>query len=156
AALLLLGIGGAYLIYQVVIIRDKNGKEVARDKVPPGGTVHIEPQDAKKQEKQPRVAVDPAEEKDAAWLQEVAALSADKQVKAVAAKLKERNPDFDGELTPTIDAGAVTGLRLATDEVKDISPLRALTGLRTLRCGVREGANSRSPLADLSPLKNMK
>src|SRR5262249_34847144 len=27
AALLLLGIGGAYLIYQVVIIRDKNGKE---------------------------------------------------------------------------------------------------------------------------------
>ncbi|HEY7423478.1 MAG TPA: protein kinase [Gemmataceae bacterium] len=134
AALLLLGIGGAYLIYQVVL---------------------IEPENAKKQEKKSK-AVDPAEEKDAAWLKEVAALSPDKQVKAVAAKLKERNPDFDGDMMPTIEPGVVTGLRLATDNVKDISPLRALTGLRDLQCGIREGSNRRSPLADLAPLKNMK
>ena len=89
-----------------------------------------------------------------AWVKQVAALPADKQVEAVAAKLKERNPGFDGKVTPTIENGVVVGLEFASDEVTDISPVRALAGLRTLKCdGSGEGTGW---LADLSPLKDMK
>ena len=86
---------------------------------------------------------------DSAWRNEVATLPAQKQVEAVAGKLKERNPDFDGKVTPTIDDGVVTGVDFSTDQVSDISPLRALTGLRTLRCAGTHG--KKGGLVDLSP-----
>ena len=63
------------------------------------------------------------------WLKESAALPAEKQVEAVAAKLKERNPGFDGKVTPKIENGVVTGLEFLTDNVTDISPVRALAGV---------------------------
>ena len=50
------------------------------------------------------------------WVQKTAALPADKQVEAVAAKLKDRNPGFDGKVTPTIENGVVTGLEFVTDQ----------------------------------------
>jgi serine/threonine protein kinase len=87
------------------------------------------------------------------WIDAVATLPAEKQVEVVAAKLKERNPGFDGQVTPKIEQGAVTGLALSADHVTDIGPVRALTRLRTLQCsgsGVGKGQ-----LADLSPLKDM-
>ena len=87
------------------------------------------------------------------WIQEVAALPAESQVKAVADKLKERNPGFDGVVKPTIENGVVTGLKFVTDNVKDLSPMRALPGLKQLLC---EGsAPGKGKLADLSPLKGM-
>lgn len=89
----------------------------------------------------------------AAWCKQVAAMSAEKQVGAVATKLKELNPGFDGKLTPTIDGGVVTGLVFLTDNVTDISPLRALPELQRLTC---HGTPGKGQLADLSPLKNMK
>ena len=46
------------------------------------------------------------------WVKKTAALPADKQVEAVAAKLKDRNPGFDGNVTPTVENGVVTGLRV--------------------------------------------
>ena len=67
-----------------------------------------------------------------AWLKQVAALPAEKQVEAVAAKLKELNPGFDGKVTHTIENGVVTELQFLTDNVTDISPVRALTGLQEL------------------------
>ena len=89
---------------------------------------------------------------DEAWLKAVAAMPPAKQVEAVAAKLKERNPGFDGKVTHKVEGGVVTEVEFLTDHVKDISPVRALTGLRTLKCrGTR-----RQQLADLSPLKDMK
>ena len=88
-----------------------------------------------------------------AWLKQVAALPADKQVDAVAAKLKERNPGFDGKVTPTIENGMVTGLSFISDAVTDITPVRALSGLKALGC---EASNyHKGRLADLSPLKGM-
>ena len=39
-----------------------------------------------------------ADKVDDAWLKQVAALPAEKQVEAVAKKLKELNPDFDGKV----------------------------------------------------------
>ncbi len=86
---------------------------------------------------------------DAAWLKEVAALPAAQQVQAVAAKLKDLNPGFDSPLSPVMEGGVVTELRFDCPNVKDISPLRALPGLRTLAIG-------HGPLSDLSPLKGMK
>jgi hypothetical protein len=91
---------------------------------------------------------------DAAWLAEVAALSPERQVDAVAARLKERNPDFDGAVTHAIEGDVVTELQFRTDKVTDISPVRALIGLRTLACNGPHG--KRSLLADLAPLHGMK
>jgi eukaryotic-like serine/threonine-protein kinase len=97
---------------------------------------------------------------DKAWLKEVAALPAEKQVEAVVARLKELNPDFDGKETHIIDGVVVTELYFPTDNVTDISPLRALTGLTGLNCsGTHTGwwnNPGKGQLADLSPLKDLK
>jgi hypothetical protein len=91
---------------------------------------------------------------DDAWLKAVAALPAKKQVEAVAVKLKELNPGFDGKVTPTIEHGEVVGLELLTDDVTDIRPLRALPASKSLACG--GSAERKGRLSDLTPLKDMK
>ena len=65
-------------------------------------------------------------------MKDVAALPAEKQVEAVAKKLQELNPGFDGKVTgrwgqatPSIDNGVVTDFGFCTDNVTDISPVRA-------------------------------
>jgi formylglycine-generating enzyme required for sulfatase activity len=105
----------------------------------------------------PDGAKDPAFKR---WMKDVAALPAEKQVEAVAKKLQELNPGFDGKVTdangrgtPLIENGVVKGLGFSTDNVIDISPVRALAGLKSLQCdgsGVGKGK-----LAALSPLKGM-
>ncbi len=84
------------------------------------------------------------------WLQLVATLNAGQKVAVVAAKLKERNPGFDGRVAPKIEGGEVTGLTFKG--VRDLSPLRALRGLKALDCAreVQGGA-----LSDLSPLQGL-
>src|SRR5262249_5283423 len=62
----------------------------------------------------------------------VAGMPAEQQVRAVARRLKELNPAFDGTVTPTVENGVVTGLRFLTEDVDDISPVRALRGLQEL------------------------
>jgi hypothetical protein len=93
-------------------------------------------------------------DKDEEWIQKVAALPAETQVKAVADKLKERNPVFDGEVKPTIENGVVTGVWFLTDHVTDLSPLRALPQLESLSFGGSVDVKGR--LVDLSPLKGMR
>ncbi len=100
----------------------------------------------------PKLAGTPVDD---AWLKMVAALPADKQVEAVAAKLKDLNLGFDGKVKPEIEDEVVTELEFLSDNVTDLSPVRALTGLRALSCGGTEG-DKRAPLSDLSPLKDMK
>jgi serine/threonine protein kinase len=92
---------------------------------------------------------------DDSWLKNVAALPAEKQVEAVAAKLIERNPGFDGKILQSkIEKGAVTELILLADQITNLWPVTALTGLQTLEChGSRDGVGK---LTDLSPLKSMK
>ena len=93
---------------------------------------------------------------DDAWIKMVAALPAEKQVKAVADKLKELNPNFDGTVTHKVEAGVVTNLEVLTVNVTDISPVRALTVLQTLSCGAKFGTPRNGPLTNLSPLKHLK
>jgi formylglycine-generating enzyme required for sulfatase activity len=87
-----------------------------------------------------------------AELKRVAALPHAEQVEAVKKELKRRNPDFDGTLTPDVEDGVVTGLVLSTNGVTDISPVRALTGLKVLICC---GTERRGKLTDLSPLRGL-
>ncbi len=61
-----------------------------------------------------------------AWERVVAALSAAEQVRAVGARLKELNPNFDGAVVPTIENGVVRELEFNTDDVTDLSPVRAV------------------------------
>lgn len=87
------------------------------------------------------------------WERSVAALSAEQQVKAVVRRLKELNPAFDDAVTPTIENGVVTGLKFFTDDIDDISPVRALAGLTALDCGGRHPRKGR--LSDLTPIKGL-
>ncbi len=88
-----------------------------------------------------------------AWERVVAALSAAEQIRAVAARLKELNPAFDGTVVPTIENGVVRELAFNTDDVTDISPVRGLTRMRALKCSGFGDRNS--PLTDLSPLTGL-
>lgn len=87
-----------------------------------------------------------------AWIQQVSTLPAEQQVVAVAAKLIERNPEFDGNVTHKIEGGAVTEFGFGT-HVADISPVSALPGLTSFTCDQLGGGRV---LSDLSPLKGMK
>jgi serine/threonine protein kinase/Leucine-rich repeat (LRR) protein len=90
---------------------------------------------------------------DDAWIKQVRTLPADKQVEAVAAKLKEFNPGFDGKMMPWIEDGDVVGA--SADKAADISPVRALVSLRKFSC-TGTSNQQRAPLHDLSPLKDLK
>lgn len=98
---------------------------------------------------------------DEAWIKAVAAMPADQQVKQVTDKLKELNPGFDGKVTHKSDGDVVTELNFPmfggptafTSTVTDITPLRALTGLRKLAI---HGVYGNGKLTDLSPLKDLK
>lgn len=94
------------------------------------------------------------------WMKDVAALPAEKQIEAVSKKLQELNPGFDGKLTdaegrglPKVEQGTVTELTLFSDNVSDISPLRAFAGLKVLICRAKTGTKGK--LVDLSPLKGL-
>jgi serine/threonine protein kinase len=86
----------------------------------------------------------------AAWERTVAALPAEEQVKAVAARLKDLNPGFDGKVTPTITDDIVSGLQFSTDQVTNIMPVRALAKLTVLDVSGKSGK-----LTNLSALKGM-
>ena len=89
------------------------------------------------------------------WVKEVQSMPAEQQVEAVSKKLVELNPGFDGKVTQQISEGVVLELAFSTDHVTDISPVRALLGLKNLNCSGTLAANS-GVLNDLSPLSGMK
>ncbi len=87
------------------------------------------------------------------WERQVAALPAEDQAMAVAKKLQELNPQFDGKLAPEIADGSVRGLSFSPQHITDISPLRALAGLKSLY--LRSPGDAKSQLSDLSPLNGL-
>ena len=89
------------------------------------------------------------------FLKAIAASPANKQVIPVAEWLKERNPGFDGLVTPKIEAGAVTGLDIPSPLVQDLTPLKALTGLRSLTCRSTLGYDNRAE-SDAALLHSLK
>lgn len=96
------------------------------------------------------------------WVHQVSRLPPDQQVEAVAKKMTELNPAFDGKIIgshwdgkqpPWIADGNIVGVGICVDGVRDISPLRAFPGLHDLRC--RGSQKGKGTLADLSPLQDM-
>lgn len=80
-------------------------------------------------------------------------LAAKEQVQTVVAKLRELNQGFNGAVKETIEEGVVVGLEFLTDNVTDISALREMKNLKSLRCvGSAEG---KGRLTDLSPLRGL-
>lgn len=93
------------------------------------------------------------------WITEVRALPAENQSEAVSRKLMELNPGFDGRLTggggsAHIHEGVVKTLGFFTDNVTDISPVRAFRELDCL--DIRGSSPGSGKLRDLSPLKGMR
>ncbi|MCX6911144.1 MAG: hypothetical protein NTY01_24315, partial [Verrucomicrobia bacterium] len=84
----------------------------------------------------------------------VAAMPAEQQVAAVIAKLRERNPRFDGREQHRVVGGVVTELNVSVAAVTDITPVRALAKLQRLTLTPWTG-QARGALADLSPLKGL-
>jgi len=73
---------------------------------------------------------------------------------AAVEELIQRNPGFDGAVTPTVRNGVVTEISLNTDKLFDLTPLRSLTQLHTVRCtGSAEG---KGILSDISPLEGLR
>lgn len=89
------------------------------------------------------------------WLKDVAARTAEEQVVAVAKKLQELNPSFEGKVEHTIDVGVVTSLKFVSDKVWNIAPVRALSGLKTFDCSGSKLNGREGKVADLSPLSGM-
>jgi eukaryotic-like serine/threonine-protein kinase len=90
---------------------------------------------------------------DEEWFRHVFALPLEVQVAAVAARLKERNPGFDGKVNHKVEDGGSV-VTFSGDEVTDLRPLRAIRGLRWLECA--GSSPEKGKLADLSPLKGLK
>jgi uncharacterized membrane protein len=98
--------------------------------------------------------------------QRIAALPAALQVQEVRKELMRRNPGFDGIVKHKIEDGVVTELRIVTDQVTDIAPIRVFDALRVLECygtWTHSGPDDRpwsvlkpsGLLADLTPLAGM-
>jgi len=90
-----------------------------------------------------------------AFFNQVARLPAEKQSPAVARKLQESNPGFDGEFEHAIENGKVTDFGVSTVEISDIWPIRALQHLRSLRCEGPSDDGVKGKLVDLGPLQGM-
>ena len=88
------------------------------------------------------------------WQKSVAELPAEKQVKAVAMKLAELNPGFDGTAKWRIEDQVVKMLKIPTESVSNITPVQALKGLTELQ--VFAGSPGTGRLSDLSPVRGLK
>src|SRR5947209_94051 len=90
-----------------------------------------------------------------AWAKQVATFKPDEQAKAVAAKLKELNRGFDGNVQHVAEVDALTSLSYLGNLVRDIRPLAALKGLKHLNCACSSDRSvvDEKRLTDLGPLK---
>ncbi len=88
------------------------------------------------------------------WADDVFHLPVEDQVRAVADRLKELNPGFDGRVEPEYKDGFVVSLKFSSDEVRDLSPLQALKELKVL--DATGSAMHRGRIKDLRPLRRLR
>jgi serine/threonine protein kinase len=77
------------------------------------------------------------------------------QVEEVRKELMRRNPGFDGKMEHKIEDGVVTEIRIVTDKVTDIAPIRVFGSLQVLEARGTYTDKANGLLADLAPLKGM-
>src|SRR6185312_8441503 len=68
------------------------------------------------------------------WERKVAAQPPKEQVHEVTARLRQLNPGFEGPVRHEVVDGRVELIEMLTDDVTDLTPLRALPELKTLWC----------------------
>ncbi len=149
------GVLGALVLVAVVFLSGnaKSGKRVVKVKEPDANKADLDPQE-KTQVAGGEPWKSPGFKK---WVQSVADMPAEQQLTAVKKKLIELNPQFDGKITgmwggsPGVEGGVVREIGFFTNQVSDISPVLALSGLRQLSCSGYNG----SKLSDLRPLREM-
>lgn len=90
----------------------------------------------------------------AKWVDHVRAMPAEEQAAAVVKKIKELNPKYEGEPTYHIHDNQLWGFTVFTDQVTDLSPVRAFPHLTTLSCNGSQ--TEQGMLEDLSPLAGLK
>jgi len=88
-------------------------------------------------------------------VQRIAALPVSELVEEVRKELMRRNPDFDGKVEHKIEDGVVTEIKVVTENVTEISPLRVFNSLRVLDCAGTAFQTETGRLSDLTPLKGM-
>jgi serine/threonine protein kinase/Leucine-rich repeat (LRR) protein len=98
----------------------------------------------------------PADSEFQRWLTDVMRMPAEKRLEAVAEKLVELNPGFDGQYFHLTEKGAIKVFILNTDMITDLSPIRAFRELEDLGCGGTGKEQHRSPLNSLAPLEGLK
>ena len=106
-----------------------------------------------KQPTPPHLAVSPNSDGDTP---EITASSSVGQIEQVRKELVRRNPGFDGKVELKIEDGVVAELRINTDNVTDIAPVRVFNTLRVLNLsGTHTDWRGNSQLSDLTALKGM-
>lgn len=106
------------------------------------------------QPKQPERIPEPLPELESlnpAWLNFVSTLPVESRLQAISIEMQRRNPGFDGQLQELWKAdGEIRHVTVISDNVVDLMPLRAMTGLRKIAI---PGSKSRSGIVeDLRPL----
>lgn len=93
-----------------------------------------------------------------AFFDHVATLPAEEQAEAVAQKLMEANPGFDGKFEKIIRNGQVVGFRCHTDKITnpttDVWPIRAFRALQEFYC--RGSGTYRGNVTNLDQLRGMR
>lgn len=89
------------------------------------------------------------------WLDQVSRMPPEEQLTAVARKLQDDNPGYDGKLGYTgVRGSQVSDFTITSDQISNLAPLRALPGLTTLVCS---GSSARKgKVRDLSPIKDLR
>ncbi|MCX6911084.1 MAG: hypothetical protein NTY01_23995, partial [Verrucomicrobia bacterium] len=87
-------------------------------------------------------------------------LSAKKQIEQFVAKMKELNPQWDGEVKHVAEGNKVVELEFSTVGVESILPVQAMRKLQKLVCtgplnAAGDPTGTKGQLADLSPLKGL-
>ena len=90
-----------------------------------------------------------------AFRAEIARLKPDEQIDRVMAKLRELNPAFESREKYSVEEDQVVELAFSSLGLTNLWPVSALTHLVTLHCPGDAENGLASPLADLSPLKNL-
>jgi serine/threonine protein kinase/Leucine-rich repeat (LRR) protein len=102
----------------------------------------------------PKAPADSAVEFDK-WVAQTAKLPFGQIVPAVVAKLRERNPGFSEAVRFDPAKPGPVDVAFCTDNVSDISPLRALSSLSRVQLSLCGSAPGKGKLADLSPLRGL-
>lgn len=96
----------------------------------------------------------------ARWLAAATAATPERQIEMVTARLKQLNPGFNAAIESKVIDGQVQEWSMPTDLITDISPLRALSGLKKLTLtGPIEPSldipKCHGNLSDLAPLRGL-